>query len=159
MACLSHGIGAFVATKKTIKEFKQILEDHYNLNYRTGKCDFDEVYMSTHDSESIVVFKFDDLKWNDSFPHVDAINNFIERTYPESGLVIIGEDDESAYYGNPGRFESSTSNIYTYNSSASKNIGCPSFMKEKVDETSGIKLVLDRSDIELLKQKQDEFEE
>ena len=153
------GTGVFVATKQTIKEFKQILEEHYALDYETGKCHFDEVHMSTFGSTSIVVFKFNGWNWNGSFPEVKSINDFIERTAPKAGLVVIGEDDEPEYHGDPGRFKSLLSTIYVDNSSYSEYVDPPAFMKKDYDDTSGVKLILDGSDIELLKKKKDDFEE
>ena len=157
MAYLSCGVGAFVATKTNIKRFKQILKDHFDLNEKTGKCDFN-VYMSTHGSASIVVFKFNDWSWCDASNEVKAIDDFIEESNFNAGLIVVGEDNYETIYGDPGMFEL-YSNMYIDESSVSTNLGCPSFMKKKVHETSGVELVLDGSDIELLKQKKDEFEE
>lgn len=155
MGYISSGVGAFVSTKKTNKEFKQILEDHYNLDEKIGECDFDEVYMSVCGPDSIIVFKFNDWQWYDAYPHVRAINDFIERISLRAGLIIVGEDNDQITHGYPGRFDLHA-DMYIDDSEISKDLGCPDFMKKDYDDTSGVKLVLDGSDIELFKQKKDE---
>lgn len=155
MGYRSCGVGAFISTKKNNKDFKEILEKYYNLDYENEECDLDEVYMSTSGSNPIIVFKFNDWKWYDCYPRVDAINSFIERISNEAGLIVVGEENDTAIYGDPGMFDL-YSTMYIDESEISKDLGCPDFMKKDYDDTSGVKLVLDGSDIESFKQKKDE---
>jgi len=156
MRYLSRGTGAFIASDKNIKKFKQILKDHFHLNEETGECDFNEVYMSLFYLNSIVIFKFNNWKWYVSHARVQAIIDFINEISPDGGLIVYGEFTSMLIrYGDTEKFYSEIANGYNNESSSSINLGCPSFMK--VDKTSGVRLILDGSDIESFKQKQDEF--
>lgn len=49
--------------------------------------------------ESLVSLQADELKWYDSFPEVVAVNAFIASSDEHAGMIVVGEDKSTTYYG------------------------------------------------------------